>query len=385
MLSLFLILLILSTQTSSFKTSTTIHTTLEYVKNTIQSKILETKLNIHRKLPLIPDEDQIHISFCNASLAFSQAKPFQQGLPILYIITPTYTRREQVVEMVRMSHTLLHLNNIVWIIAEDSQKCSPLVEKMLQRFKIPYVHLVSPMPKMYAKEKYKPRGVASRRAGVDWVLKNHPKDQDGVVYFADDDNTYDLSLFDEIRKTKKVSVFPVGFVGSKGSPGITSPIVLNGKVTGFSDDWFASRMFPVDMAGFAINVNFLASRTQASMPFWAGYEEDVFIQTLDIKLDELEPLANECTEILVWHTKTVSEKTPKVKITKHLDSNLKQLVDDAVFKGISVYDAKSKNELKYCFDGNRCEKYSNLWYMIGSKTMFFLKAVMFKVFKCELK
>lgn len=358
MLSLFLLLLILSqTQTS---TSAVIQTTIKNMKSSIQSKVLETKLNIHRKLPLLPDKSEIFTDFCNASLEY-KARPYRPDLPILYIITPTYTRREQVVEMVRMSHTLLHVDNVVWILAEDSDKCSPLVESMLQRFKMPYVHLVSPMPAMYKTEKYKPRGVASRRAGLNWVLANHDKSKKGIVYFADDDNTYDLKIFEELRKTQRVSVFPVGFVGSKGSPGITSPIVKNGKVVGFSDDWFASRMFPVDMAGFAINVEFLASRPEASMPFWAGYEEDVFIQTLDIKLEYLEPLANDCTEVLVWHTKTVSEKTPKVRLTEHLDTNLKSLVQDIVFKGMDTYDKKlSKNELKVCFDANRCDKYSNL-------------------------
>ena len=114
------------------------------------------------------------------------------------------------------------------------------------------------------------------------------------------------------------------------------------------------------MAGFAISVDFLESRPEASMPFWAGYEEDVFIQTLNVGLDHLQPLANDCTEVLVWHTKTVSEKTPKIKLTKNLDTNLKSLVDDLVFKGMDTYDGKSKNELKSCFDGKRCEKYSNL-------------------------
>jgi hypothetical protein len=68
--------------------------------------------------------------------------------------------------------------------------------------------------------------------GLQWILKNHDRKLKAIIYFADDDNTYDLRLFDEIRKTKNLSVFPVGFVGSSGSPGITSPIVKNGKVIG---------------------------------------------------------------------------------------------------------------------------------------------------------
>ena len=84
-------------------------------------------------------------------------------------------------------------------------------------------------------------------------------------------------------------------------------------------------------------------------------------QILDIPLGDLEPLAKDCTEVLVWHTKTVSEKTPKVRLTEHLDTNLKNLVDDIVFKGMDTYDKKqSKGELKVCMDAARCDKYSNL-------------------------
>ena len=222
MASLVLILFILS-QTQNVAIGQTIQNIKNEVTNTLKNSYITTLLNIHRKLPLIPPKDQIHISFCNQSMDF-KARPFEPQKPILYIVTPTYTRREQVVEMVRMSHTLLHVDNVIWILAEDSDSCSPLVESYLQRFGMPYVHLVSPMPAMYKKEKYKPRGVASRRAGLDWILTHHDPSKKAIVYFADDDNTYDLKLFEEIRKTQKVSVFPVGFVGSKGSPGITSPI-----------------------------------------------------------------------------------------------------------------------------------------------------------------
>ena len=53
---------------------------------------------------------------------------------------------------------------------------------------------------------------------MEYVLENHDWNQDvaGILYFADDDNTYDLKLFEEIRKTQNVSMFPVGFIGNTG-------------------------------------------------------------------------------------------------------------------------------------------------------------------------
>ena len=183
-----------------------------------------------------------------------------------------------------MSHTLLHIANVVWIIAEDSETCSDFVDSFVRSANISYVHLTSPMPKKYRTKGAKPKGVSNRRASMKWILENHKWQQDGVLYFADDDNTYDLKLFEEIRKTKKVSMFPVGFIGKTG---VSSPIVEGGKVIGFHDDWFGYRKYPIDMAGFAVNVRFLRDRPNATMPFLAGYEESKFLQSLQIRLDDI--------------------------------------------------------------------------------------------------
>jgi len=67
-----------------------------------------------------------------------------------------------------------------------------------------------------------PRGVSNRRAALNWIRLNHDPDDVAVIYFGDDDNTFHLDLFREIRTTKKVSMFPVGLVGEYG---VSSPIV----------------------------------------------------------------------------------------------------------------------------------------------------------------
>ena len=58
-----------------------------------------------------------------------------------------------------------------------------------------------------------------------------------------------------MRWTKKVSMFPVGFPTRYG---VSSPVVVDGAVVGFYDGWERgkNRRFRVDMAGFAINIQF---------------------------------------------------------------------------------------------------------------------------------
>ena len=51
------------------------------------------------------------------------------------------------------------------------------------------------MPEKYKKLKTKPRGVSNRNAALQWVRQNR---KSGVLYFADDDNTYDIQLFEEV-------------------------------------------------------------------------------------------------------------------------------------------------------------------------------------------
>ncbi|XP_018394226.1 PREDICTED: galactosylgalactosylxylosylprotein 3-beta-glucuronosyltransferase P-like isoform X1 [Cyphomyrmex costatus] len=249
----------------------------------------------------------------------------------LYIITPTYRRPEQIPELTRMAHTLMLIKNIHWLVIEDASVATKQVTTLLERTGLKFDHLIAPMPEKYKLKKgAKPRGVSNRNRGLRWIRANATK---GVFYFADDDNTYDIELFDEvrlcvitsiyfaedlrcvskrffnmfffffqIRKTKTVSMFPVGLCTKFG---LSSPILKNGKFAGFYDGWVAGRKFPVDMAGFAVNVKFLHQRPNATMPFRAGFEEDGFLKSLaPFEPREAQLLADNCTKVLAWHTQT---------------------------------------------------------------------------------
>ena len=304
-------------------------------------------------VPIFPPPEAEETSVCSTSTSTTTTADTS---PSIFFITPTYPRREQVAELTRLGQTLLLAGNVHWVVAEDSGTCSPLVAALLSRMGLPYTHIISPQPNIYkeAKLKYNPRGVSSRRAGLSWVMEHQPE---GVIYFGDDDNTYDIRLFKEIATTQKVSMFPVGFIGIQG---VSSPIVVDGKVVGFSDDWFAQRKFPVDMAGFAVNLEFLRSRNKKAnraMPYKAGYEEDVFLQNLNLTLDDIEPLASDCTEVLVWHTKTVKEKKSSLKPldeARASKSNLGQLLEQVSFTGLGEV-VRGGRKVKTCYDMKKCK------------------------------
>ncbi|XP_061394056.1 galactosylgalactosylxylosylprotein 3-beta-glucuronosyltransferase S isoform X1 [Musca vetustissima] len=266
----------------------------------------------------------------NDTRLYIQDRPRQEwaNLSTIYFVTPTYPRREQVPELTRLAYTLLHVPRLHWIVANDHNVCNPYLDTLLNRFGIPYTHLASPMPQRFHKAESKPRGVANRRAAMQWLRQHNITT--GVLYFGDDDNTYDLKLFSEIRDTKHVSMFPVGLIANYG---ISGPVVRKGKVIGFLDSWVAGRRWPVDMAGFAVNLAYMSEHPNASMPYKPGYEEDYFLRSIGLTLDMIEPKGNNCTEILVWHTQTKNHERTMVKLNhEYLDdrSNL-----GALFKALS--------------------------------------------------
>lgn len=264
----------------------------------------------------------------------------QSDLPTIFFITPTYPRREQMAELMRLGQTLLHVPALHWIVADDSRSgCNPAVSSLLHRLGIPYTYISSPMPSVYHKGKssYFPRGVANRRAALQWLRLNAPISAPGVLYFGDDDNAFDLRLFHEIRHTKRVSMFPVGLIGEYG---VSAPVIKDGKVVGFFDSWPAKRKFAVDMAGFAVGMAYFLEHPNASMPYKTGYEEDSFLQSLGLKVEDIEVKADGCTKILVWHTQTVKKKVPMLKISRYDDTSLKPLMEELESLGLAHRNSK---------------------------------------------
>ncbi|XP_056148017.1 galactosylgalactosylxylosylprotein 3-beta-glucuronosyltransferase 2 [Lampris incognitus] len=243
----------------------------------------------------------------------------RSALPVIYAITPTYTRPVQKAELTRLATAFRQVPRLHWIIVEDSAARTELVARLLARSALPYTHLHVSTPRRF-KRSGMPRATEQRNAALAW-LRRHRADGagSGVVFFADDDNTYSVELFDEMRGTRGVSVWPVGFVGGRA---YERPLVSGGKVVGWYTGWRPDRPFAIDMAGFAVNLQVILANPRAqfkrrgSQP---GMQESDFLKQIT-KVTELEPKANNCTRVLVWHTRT--EKPHLGNEPKHRKDNV---------------------------------------------------------------
>ncbi|XP_029957505.1 galactosylgalactosylxylosylprotein 3-beta-glucuronosyltransferase 1-like [Salarias fasciatus] len=242
---------------------------------------------------------------------YSRPPPWSDVLPTIHVVTPTYSRPVQKAELTRVANTLLHVPNLHWILVEDSQRRTPLVSRLLHGAGINYTHLNVETPRNYkargdVRDPRIPRGTIQRNLALRWLRETFSVNgsRPGIVYFGDDDNTYSLELFEEMRSTKKVSVWPVAFVGGLR---FESPKVNTlGKVYGWKTVFDPHRPFAIDMAGFAVNLHLILSKPQAYFKLRGvkgGYQESSLLKEL-VTLSDLEPKAANCTKVLVWHTRT---------------------------------------------------------------------------------
>ncbi|XP_063810856.1 galactosylgalactosylxylosylprotein 3-beta-glucuronosyltransferase 1-like [Pseudophryne corroboree] len=253
-----------------------------------------------------------HQSDCSLhpALTFLNLKRKPATLPTIFAITPTYARLVQKAELTRIANTFRQVPAFHWIVVEDSNEKTKLVTDFLRTSGIRYTQLCVRTPK----EVTKARGTLQRNLGLSWLRETfYPEDAPpGVVYFADDDNTYSLDIFEEMRYTQKVSVWPVGFVGGLRYESLK--VNADGKVFGWLVSYGLERPFAIDMAGFAIQLKLILEKPRAvfRLDVKSGYQESSLLQDL-VTMEELEPRADNCTKVMVWHMKTQSPKISRDK------------------------------------------------------------------------
>ncbi|XP_063283394.1 galactosylgalactosylxylosylprotein 3-beta-glucuronosyltransferase 1-like, partial [Pelobates fuscus] len=231
-------------------------------------------------------------------------KIYPSKLPIIFAITPTYARLVQKADLTSVANTFRQVPALHWIVVEDSFNKTKLVSDFLRISGIEYTHLCAKTPK----EVTRSRGALQRNKALTWLryMFNSGEAPPAVVYFADDDNTYTLELFEEMRYTKKVSVWPVGLAGGLRYESVK--VNADGKVVGWKVKYAASRLFAIDMAGFAVSLNLILENPRAMFQVNArgGHLEPSFLMDL-VKMKDLEPKADNCTKIL-WVFKIQTDK-----------------------------------------------------------------------------
>ena len=96
----------------------------------------------------------------------------------------------------------MHVPDLTWIVVEDAENTTELVTRLLAKCALVItVHLTAKSPPTTLKGQKAPRGVSQRNAGLNWIREscsNTTEKCRGVVYLMDDDNKYDLKLFEEV-------------------------------------------------------------------------------------------------------------------------------------------------------------------------------------------
>lgn len=98
----------------------------------------------------------------------------------------------------------MHVKNFHWILIEDAESKRDVIARFLKKCGVLYTHLAIRTRQNFQLREQdprwkKPRGVEQRNAGISWLRANVKRETaNGVVYFVDDDNTYDLELFEQV-------------------------------------------------------------------------------------------------------------------------------------------------------------------------------------------
>nr|CDS33288.1 galactosylgalactosylxylosylprotein [Hymenolepis microstoma] len=231
----------------------------------------------------------------------------------IFVITPTFSRSTQQAELVRLCTVFTLAGNIQWIVVEDAMNNSKGLKEYLKNCGIPHTLLHAITPENIIKDRrHNVRGSAQRNAALTWLRQNYrPFQTNGIVYFGDDDNTYHPQIFKEMRTIKRGGTWPVGLIARSLWEGCITSLSDRRKIEGFWTNWRPTRRFPIDMAAFAVNLDIVLTHPDAYFDYeTVGEQEGLILSKLGFtNAFDLEPKADGCSKLLVWHTQTIKPDT----------------------------------------------------------------------------
>jgi len=206
----------------------------------------------------------------------------------IIICTPTYNRPYRYNFINRAANVFNKLENILWIVVEDNNVIDETVQKILTKANLNFIYYPIGPTRKY--------GMAQWNSALEYINTNNIT---GTVYCTGDDNYWDLKIFDKIRPTKNISIFPVGNIGPEG----IEKAILNeeGKFVKWSANGL-NRRFPVDFNGFAFNSEILK---KIKRPYWfheGRSGESTFLEKFIKNENEFEFVSKKC---YVWHNEPI--------------------------------------------------------------------------------
>lgn len=129
------------------------------------------------------------------------------------VITPTYVRTFQSVHLTGLMHTLMLVpGKVVWIVIEAGG-ASNETATLVGRTGLNVIHIGFDEKMPVSWEERHQMEVRMRVQGLRVVREQK---LDGVVMFADDSNTHNLELFDEIQSVKWMGALSIGILAYRG-------------------------------------------------------------------------------------------------------------------------------------------------------------------------
>lgn len=181
--------------TSSTEERSKIMDLVKYLKRQ-QTELSSLKVRLENKEKAF-QQAEVRLRQKYRTYEISRALNLNENMPTIFAITPTFARDEQKSYLTRLSQTFLHVRKFHWIVIEDSKSKTQLVRNLLAKTGLNHTHLniATPHGQSWLS------GDIQRNRGLSWIRETLGQcDIRGVVVFANDDNTYDLRIFEEVMR-----------------------------------------------------------------------------------------------------------------------------------------------------------------------------------------
>ncbi len=210
----------------------------------------------------------------------------------LIIITVTSDRPDRLTMLRRIAAALAAQEALIWLVVEDGEQPDTEVTKLLDGSGV-FNHYWAVGPTHDG-------GSTQRNDALQYI---RDRGLEGVIYNAEANNFYYTRLFDELRKTDRISVIPVGNLGPFG---VERPILEHGEFLRW-DAGKLERKFPINLAGFGCDAKVLHELVPPLWGFVGVGGETEFLERVAAGPNEFQFLCNGCSECLIFHNEPLPE------------------------------------------------------------------------------